>query len=102
MTEEYGPNSKIYRAFVDYHTANPDVYWTLVRLAREWKVAGHSKIGMKMLFEVTRWTFGLQPNKDPNEEFVLNNNYTAYYARLIMKHEKDLDGLFEIRELRTR
>ena len=99
--EEYGPDSKIYRQFVEYHTRNSHVYWTLVGLAREWKQAGNTRIGMKMLFEVARWTYGLRPAKDVEESFVLNNNYTAYYARLIMKHEADLVDFFEVRELRA-
>jgi hypothetical protein len=31
------------------------------------------------------------------DEFKLNNDYRAPYARLIMRREPDLDGLFETR-----
>lgn len=103
MTEEikFGPASKIYAEFVEYHTNHPEVYWQLRDLALQWARAGHSKIGMKMLFEVVRWNAGLRPDRDEKEEFVLNNNYTSHYARLIMEHEPELTDIFEIRTLRS-
>ncbi len=53
---------------------------------------------MKMLYEVTRWEFWLATESD--DEFKLNNNFTAYYARLIMEQEPDLAGMFELRKVR--
>ena len=35
---------------------------------------------------------------EANSRFVLNNNYTALYARRIMANEPDLDGVFRLRE----
>jgi hypothetical protein len=98
---KYGPNSKIYREFVQYHSRHPEVYWQLRDLSLEWKKAGHSKIGMKMLFEVVRWNAGIRPDRDQHEEFVLNNNYTSHYARLLMENEQELKDIFEIRSLRS-
>jgi hypothetical protein len=98
---KYGPDSKIYREFVEYHTKHPEVYWQLRDLALQWKRAGNSKIGIGMLFEVIRWNDGIRPNRDPDEEFVLNNNYRSHYARLLMEHEPELEDIFEIRRLRS-
>jgi hypothetical protein len=78
-----------------FHRENPHVYRTLVRLAREWvNQTGQRKIGIKSLYEVTRWRIALDTN-DP--DFKLNNSYTAYFARLIMSREPDLAGVFELR-----
>lgn len=52
-----------------------------------------------MIWEVMRWQMFLA-TKDPSG-FKLNDHYTSRYARLIMKQEPDLDGLFELRALRT-
>ena len=81
--------------FKKFHADNPAVYDMLVRLAREWVTAtGRRKLGMKALFERARWEIALRTS-DP--DYKLNNYYTAYYARLIMLREHDLDGLFDLR-----
>ncbi|OBI95586.1 hypothetical protein A5625_08160 [Mycobacterium sp. 1465703.0] len=81
--------------FEEFHADNPVVYDTLVRLAREWVArTGRHKLGIATLFERTRWEIALATN-DP--EYKLNNNWKAYYARLIMRREPDLDELFDLR-----
>lgn len=81
--------------FEQFHGDNPHVYETLVRLAREWVVAtGQHKLGTKALFERARWELAIATS-DP--DYKLNNNYTAYYARLIMLLNQDLAQLFELR-----
>lgn len=86
----------IERAFLAFHEANPEVYATLARLAREAVAAGRTRIGMKMLWEVMRWEMYIT-TKDGESEFKLCNNYHALYARVLMMQEPDLAGLFEIR-----
>ena len=82
-----------------FHAANPGVYRLLVRLAREWQAATGKRIGIKCLFERARWEIGVQTAGD---EYSLNNNHTAFYARLIMQQEADLCGLFNLREQKTK
>jgi len=89
----------IEQAFLAFHQDNPHVYRELVALARQAHARGVRRIGMKMLFEVLRWNVALRTGGD---DFKLNNNYTSYYARLIMLHEPDLDGIFETRQLHAR
>lgn len=81
--------------FDEFHRANPDVYRTLVRLAREWvNSTGRSKVGIGALYEVARWQIAIATN-DP--DFKLNNDFRAYFARMIMTQEPDLADLFELR-----
>lgn len=88
--------SDIAEAFEQFHEDNPKVYVVLVRLAREWvSRTGRHSIGIKTLYERTRWEIALA-TRDP--DFKLNNNYTAYYARLLMAREPDLAGMFDVRE----
>jgi hypothetical protein len=89
----------IYINFLKFHEDNPGVYKRLVSLALEWKEAGHNKVGIAMLYEVMRWTAGLM-NKDI-EGYTLNNNYRAYYARMIMFNEPSLRGMFDVRITRS-
>jgi len=90
------PEPTIEEAFRRFHAENPHVAQELVRLARQAKRAGATRLGMKMLFEVLRWRHTLRTGGD---DFKLNNNYHAYYARLIMSENEDLEGVFETRKL---
>lgn len=81
--------------FEEFHANNPKVYETLVRLARQWvSTTGRHKIGIGALTERTRWEIAIATS-DP--DFKINNSYRAWYARLIMRQEPDLAGLFELR-----
>lgn len=81
--------------FERFHAENPRVYRTLVALARQWvQRTGRRKLGIASLYERTRWEIALATS-DP--DYKLNNNFKAYYARLIMYAEGDLDGLFDLR-----
>ena len=82
--------------FKQFHADHPEVYMQLVKLARSWQANGSAKLGIATLFEVLRWNSHINTAKDGG--YKLNNNYRALYARLIMKQEPDLTGLFELRE----
>jgi hypothetical protein len=91
-------DSRIDREFAEFHAANPHVYDELVMLARRARRAGTTRLGIGMLFEVLRWRHALRTRGD---DFKLNNNYRSRYARMLMDREPDLNGVFEIRELRA-
>lgn len=81
--------------FEEFHRRNPTVYRTLVRLAREWvNSTGRNKVGIGALYEVARWQIAIDTN-DP--DYKINNDFRAYYSRLIMAQEPDLADLFELR-----
>jgi hypothetical protein len=90
--------SKIERAFWEFHRENPGVYDELVALARDLQQRGYDRLGIGMLFEVLRWR-RMKLTVASQHDFKLNNNYRAYYSRLIMQREPDLDGIFNTREL---
>lgn len=94
----FATESKIEQDFNEFQAKNPRVYIQLVSLARELKSKGHRKIGIGMLFEVIRWQTMLRTYGDV---YKLNNNYRSRYARKIMSQEPDLDGFFELRELKS-
>jgi hypothetical protein len=90
-------NDRIQEEFERFHANNPSVYRSLVKMARRAKDSGHERFGMKTLFEVLRWT-RMTRRKD-GQLFLLNNNFTSRYARLIEEQEADLKGFFELRTL---
>lgn len=83
---------------MQFHWANPHVYSGLVKLARQARRAGRKKIGIGMLFERMRWEIFINTTGD---DYKLNNNYRSRYARLIMDTESDLQGMFEVRGLKS-
>lgn len=83
--------------FLRFDRQNPHVYRLLVRLAREWvRSTGGKSLGIKALYERARWEVGI--TTDGDDDYTLNNNYTAFYARKIMENEPDLRGLFALRK----
>ena len=88
--------SRLERAFSEFHARNPLVYERLVKLARDLRARGHRKLGIGMLYEVVRW---MELMETSDAEFKLNNNHRSRYARLIMSREPDLCDVFELREL---
>jgi len=81
----------------EFHAEHPDVMDDLVRMARSIKAAGAKKYGMKSLFEALRWHH-ITSAHGRGLDFTLNNNFTAIYAREIMRRYPDLDGFFETRK----
>ena len=88
--------AKLELAFRTFHRANPHVDRMLRTLARRWKDAGKSHLGIGMLWEVMRWQMAFEVS---DQEFKLNNNPRSRYARLLMTQEPDLEGIFETRTL---
>lgn len=80
--------------FLDFHRSNPQVYEGLRRLALQLKRRGRRQYGIKSLIEALRWHQAMETT-DP--DYKLNNNWSSFYARLLMESEPELDGFFELR-----
>jgi hypothetical protein len=92
------PADSIEQRFLAFHDANPEVYAALVRLAREARYRGATKLGLRQLWEVMRWEQG---NFGVDDDYQLNDNFISRYARMIMRDEPDLTGIFELRTLHS-
>lgn len=79
--------------FQAFHELNPHVYRHLRRLALD-LARRDRRMGIGGLFEVLRWQYAIVTTGDP---FRLNNNYRAFYARLLMDSEPELEGFFDTR-----
>ena len=82
--------------FEAFHAANPHVLVEFESLCEQVIATGRRKIGAKTLAEVLRWRYWLTTD-DPTSHYRLNNNHTAFYARLILERHPEWDGLFELR-----
>lgn len=102
MTTATLEHKTIEERFQAFHETNPDVYRELVSIIRQAKLNGY-RIGITAVGEQFRWrryvdTHDLDVYK---HVYKLNNDYLSRYARLIMQQEKDLEGFFETRELKS-
>ena len=86
-------------SFRQFHADNPHVLDELEYLARTWFEAGKPTIGMKFLCEVIRWQRSLKLKS--HDEFKINNNFTAHYARMIIARNPTWAGRIRVRALRT-
>ncbi len=93
----FNQDSELRKKFEQFHKDNPKVYRELVSLAHQAKERGRSKIGMRMLYEVVRWNRYLRTT---DKDYKLNNDYCAFYARKIVDDYPELEGLFELRNLK--
>ena len=83
-------------AFAAFHEENPQVYLWLRDQALHLVRLGHRKrFGIRTLWEALRWQRLRTSCSDG--EYKLNNNYTRFYARLLMENEPELAGLFQTR-----
>jgi len=96
MQLELHEHSVLEKQFLAFHSENLQVYDKLVELAFILKDRGHRKIGIAMLFEQLRWLYAMETTDMGG--FKLNNNYRAFYARMLMERNPALNGFFEIRE----
>lgn len=85
--------------FQAYRARHPEVYSALVQFTRDAKAAG-IRVGIKAVFERVRWEMRVD-RRTGDGEYLLNNNWTSHYSRLIMAQEPDLAGFFETRRMRA-
>lgn len=89
-------HSRLQRRFESFHRENEHVLDEIIKIARDLKRHGFKKTGMKLIFERLRWLHALKTKGD--DEYKLNNNHTAFYARVVMLLCPDLDSFFRTRE----
>ncbi len=82
--------------FLRFDSENPEVWILFKRFALEKVHQGHKHYSSKGVFERIRWETS-NPKYSP-QEFKLNNNYTAFYARRFNAVYPEHDGFFRLRE----
>jgi len=90
----------IQERFETFHHANPQIYAKLLEFALQMKRSGRREhYGVKALFERLRWHYDFEAQRTPGAgAFKINNDFTAYYARLLMENEPELRGFFQTRK----
>ena len=83
--------------FTTYHEQNPQVYAAFKAKAIQAMQKGFTHYGAKALFEIIRFETKIAGN----DEFKINNNYTADYARKLMAERAEFRDFFHVRTLRA-
>lgn len=85
--------------FLLWAGANEPVIEMFLKFAREAKAANKGRFGIGAIAERVRWeVFIYRKEADP---FKINNSYRSRLARLLVKRDPGLEGLFEFRKLRS-
>jgi hypothetical protein len=85
--------------FLLWVSANERVVVLFLRFAREAQSAGQKRFGIKAIAERCRWEhLVVRKEADP---WAINNSYMSRLARLLVKRDPSLEGLFEFRKLRS-
>ena len=85
--------SAIEKRFFKFHDENPYVYEAFRIIAIELILRGQRHYGAKAIFEIMRY----KSLVTTGEKYKLNNDYTAYYARMFEDRHPDYVGFFEMR-----
>jgi hypothetical protein len=97
VTPDYAPEATIQERWEQWSAANAWVMDTLERLAQEWLDAGHSRLGIKQLWEVIRWQYGTTTG----DSFKANNDFTSRAARDLLAAHPEWADAIETRSLRA-
>jgi hypothetical protein len=90
-----GLNQTLVRNFFKYHYENPDVYCLFKQYAQQMKNSGRRRYSAKAIFERVRWHYDILTTGD---DFKINNNYTAMYARLMIVEDNSWMNFFQLRK----
>lgn len=86
------------RAFIEFDRDNPRIYQLLCRFADQALAAGRARLGISLLFERIRWEVYITTAS--NDEFKLNNNHRAYYARKWLREHPEHPEFFATRRVK--
>lgn len=82
------------RTFKEYHEKNPQIYRAFRAFTLKAIERGHKNFSAEFIFNVIRW----ETKVSGDDEYKLNNNFKAGYARLFMKDHPEHEGFFRTRE----
>lgn len=84
--------------FERFHRDNPHIYRLFDRFAREVIAKGHRQFAARAIFHRIRWETMVVTT---GEDFKINNNYSAAYARRWMQDNPEYEGFFRTRATRN-
>ena len=89
--------NKLEQAMESFHRDNPQVYELFKQYTGRARRSGRKHFGVGAVWERLRWETQIET---VNDEFKLNNNHRAYYARKYMRDFPEAQGFFRTRVVR--
>ncbi len=90
-------SSQLLLDFTLFHLANPHVYELFKKFTFQAIKSGREHFGVGAIWERLRWETQIET---VNEEYKLNNNHRAYYARMFMNDFPTHSGFFRTRKVK--
>tara|TARA_R110000850_G_scaffold52548_1_gene126907 strand:- start:1156 stop:2637 length:1482 start_codon:yes stop_codon:yes gene_type:complete len=87
----------IFLEFVRFNKQNPEIYAAVEKFTREVIHTGRVQYSVNAIFERIRWHTEIETR---GEDFKLNNNYRACYARMFMYRNSRHGEFFKVRDMR--
>lgn len=84
----------MFASYMAWDAANPHFWPMFERFTLELAGRGYRQLSAKLIFERIRWESMIQTR---GEEWKLNNNYTAFYARRYMQAHPEHGQMFSTR-----
>ena len=94
-----GVDIKTTLSFLAWHEANPTVWKMFESKAKNLILSGKKRWGAKAIFEVIRYERA-EKEGGQFEDYAVNNNYPAYYARVFALKYPQHKNFFEFREVK--
>lgn len=88
------PPHRLLRQFQLFHAANPQVYTLFKRFTLRAIERGFTHLSADMVLHRIRWETAIETT-DPS--FKINNNYAAFYGRMLMRDYPQYNGFFRTR-----
>jgi hypothetical protein len=85
-----------FNAWRNYHISHPEVFYLFLGYARQAHDAGGKRIGARLIGERIRWFANVERRGD--DDWLINDHYWPYYARLAMLVDDRLQGIFSRRD----
>ena len=81
--------------FRRFHLDNPEVYQQFKHYVRILWNRGYRHYSSDGILHIIRYRSAIR--KDPREMYKINNSYSAFYARLLIRDEPQYKDFFELR-----
>lgn len=90
-------DTQVIDAFGKYHKANPVVWEHFKKFAMEIRATKRKRYSAWTIINRIRWEHDIGVH---SEDFKINNNYIAFYARILIHTNPEFKDFFELRALK--
>lgn len=81
-----------------FDSSHPGVFTKFVEFAEQVRARGKTRYSADAILHRIRWWSDVERQSG---EYALNNNWTSYLARRLMRERPEFDGFFETRERKS-